>query len=152
MSDVRTSEDRITIELRIEASPEAVFDALTDPEQIVQWWGDEDYYVTEEAEVELREGGRWRVGGRNTTDGRPFSVEGEYLAVERPRLLRYTWDPTWADWERERPTVVTVELEPAGGGTRLELVHEGFAGFAKERDEHAEGWPFVLGLLAAYLE
>lgn len=151
MTDVQTSADRITAEIHIAAPPEAVFDALTDPDQMVEWWGDEEYYQTEEAGVDLREGGRWWAAGHNA-DGRPFTVRGEYRIVERPRVLSYTWDPSWAEWEREEPTVVTITLEPQGDGTRLSLVHEGFAGFEKDREDHAEGWPFVLGLLREHLQ
>lgn len=151
MTDVRTTADRITIETRIAASPGQVFDALTDPDQIVRWWGDEKVYVTEEAEVDLREGGGWRASGHNA-DGRPFSVTGEYRIVERPRVLSYTWDPTWAQWDREEPSLVTITLEPEEDGTLLRLVHEGFAGYEKERQDHAEGWPFVLDLLKEHLE
>ncbi|MDX1624840.1 MAG: SRPBCC domain-containing protein [Gemmatimonadota bacterium] len=151
MTEARTTEDRIIVEIHIAAPPEAVFDALTDPDRIVEWWGDEEYYETEEAEVELRVGGRWRAAGRNS-DGSPFSVTGEYRDVERPRLLSYTWDPTWAEWEREEPSLVTISLEPETDGTRLTLVHEGFAGYEKDREDHAEGWPFVLELLKEHLE
>lgn len=151
MADVRTTDDRVTVEIHIAAPPGAVFDALTDPDRIVQWWGDEEYYETEEAEVDLREGGRWRVAGRNV-DGSPFSVTGEYRTVERPGVLSYTWDPTWAEWDREEPTLVTITLEPEENGTWLTLVHEGFAGHEKVRGDHAEGWPFVLELLKTYLE
>ena len=43
-------------------------------------------------------------------------------------------------------TVVTVELEPQGAGTRLRLTHAGFLD-EESRDQHAQAWPQVLAQL-----
>ena len=53
-----------------------------------QWWGEKGLYRVTENHSDLRPGGKW-----SSADGKPFSVDGEYLEIDRPRLLVYTWNP-----------------------------------------------------------
>ena len=57
----------------------------------------------------MRPGGKWSSAGVSA-DGKPFSVDGEYLEVDRPRLLVYTWNPSFA---HKLKTTVRFELEPS---------------------------------------
>lgn len=117
-----------------------VWRALTDPVALAAWLWPARFATT--AEVDLRVGGRYRIAG----PGVGFAVAGEYVAVEPPRRLVFTWQ--WDGEEDE--TLVTVELTAAGAGTELVLVHERFADDA-QRDEHAKGWSDCLGRLPDWL-
>jgi len=55
--------DEIVSEIRIAAPPERVFEALVDPSQVVQWWGQQGIYRCTQYESDLRVGGRWRSLG-----------------------------------------------------------------------------------------
>ena len=91
----RTSNpDEIVNEIRIGASPERVFQALTDPLQVVQWWGQTGIYRCTKFEVDLRVGGAWRSIGVDG-NGSAFEITGQYLEVDPPRLLSSTWVATW---------------------------------------------------------
>ena len=57
---------------------------------------------------------------------------------------------TWS-WDGEdAETLVTIELAPGEDGTRLDLVHEGFADDSV-RDEHVQGWSDCLDRLPGWL-
>jgi uncharacterized protein YndB with AHSA1/START domain len=127
------------------AAPERVFPALTS-DDITRWWGAEDLYRTTKFTADLRVGGKWRSDGKGA-DGSPFHVEGEYLAIDPPRLLVHTWKPVWEPGE---PTTVTYRLEPTATGTKLTLRHEGFVGRAESCEGHAQGWERVLGWLDGF--
>ena len=122
------------------APPERVWRALTDPAALAGWFWPERLAPT--AEVDLEEGGRFRVA--SPTAG--MAVEGSYVEVEPPRRLVSTWS-----WDGEDAvTLVTIELAPAGGGTGLDLVHEGFAD-ERARDDHVQGWTDCLDRLPGWL-
>ncbi len=70
------SDTSLTIVRRIRASPAIVFDALTQPEQIAQWWGPDAGPVLI-AETDRRTGGRFRVRFR-MLDGSEHESSGSY--------------------------------------------------------------------------
>jgi uncharacterized protein YndB with AHSA1/START domain len=135
--------------VEIAAPPEAVFNALTDPAQLERWWGSDQDYRTSDWVVDLRVGGQWSCQATNTGDGRSSSVRGEYLAIEAPRLLEYTWCPSWEGFQS---STIRCELEPTATGTRLTIDHGGFQQRPTSASGHAEGWQRVLGWLTDYAE
>lgn len=139
--------DEIVSEIRVAAPPDRVFQALVDPSQVVQWWGQTGVYRCTKFESDLRVGGRWRSIG---VDGRggPFEISGEYLAVDPPRRLSSTWVATWTGNVK---TKIQWELESSQGGTLVRIRHSGFAGHP-ELTQAYRGWPRMLGWLQALLE
>src|SRR5262245_56885110 len=114
----RTAESvSIERELEIAASPETVWRHLFDPESALRWWGCSISF-------DPTPGGALRV------EVVPGSVAaGEFLGVEPPRRLVYTWG-----WEAggagpslvpPGSSTVEIELVPSGGGTTLRLTHRG---------------------------
>src|SRR5690348_521898 len=135
-ASVTPDQNTILAEVFIAAPPQRVFDALTDPAQRQQWWGQKGLYRPTAFTSDLRRGGKWTSGGVSA-DGSSFHVEGEYLEVDPPRKLSYTWNASWC---RPLETVVHCELESRdvhglhhagpqkmGTGTLLKIRHEGFA-------------------------
>jgi uncharacterized protein YndB with AHSA1/START domain len=158
---VTPDQDTVIAEIFIAASPERVFQAITDPRQVPQWWGQKGMYRVTDWKGDLRPGGKWSSIGVGA-DGSSFYVEGEYLEVDPPRLLVHTWNASWAT---ELKTVVRWELEPrsvhglqhsgpqkAGTGTLVKIRHTGFASNVKAASDHGEGWKRVLGWAQAFLE
>jgi len=92
---ITPDQDKITAEIFIAAPPERVFPAITDPQQMPKWWGQQGMYRITEWTGDLRPGGKWTSLGVGA-DGVSFRVEGEYLEVDPPRLLTYTWIASWS--------------------------------------------------------
>lgn len=122
------TEAAVEVAVRIDASPETVFDFFTDPDKKVQWMG-------RAAELDPRPGGLYRVdiNGRNI-------ARGEFVELDRPNRVVFTWG-----WESEespvRPGSSTVEilLAPDGDGTQLRLLHRDLPDEAA-RTAHRGGW------------
>jgi uncharacterized protein YndB with AHSA1/START domain len=137
-------------EIRIEAAPEVVFEVISNPEHVKQWWPDE-------AEYPPIPGGSGRIGFQQD-GGRVQWEQFTVVDAEPPRMFAFRW--THAEGEEAAPGnsfLVTFELEPDGAGTLLRLTETGFrergwseAVVAQSYAEHVSGWDFFLSRLPAY--
>jgi uncharacterized protein YndB with AHSA1/START domain len=130
-------------EVWIAASVERVFDALTTPEWLQAWWGDDDMYTTHDWQIAPVAGSAWRCE-IVTRHGERHALSGEVIEVRRPERLRLSWQTSWAP---SLQTEVSFALQGHAGGTRLRLEHTGFRPDFTGLTTHAAGWPWVLGWL-----
>jgi uncharacterized protein YndB with AHSA1/START domain len=133
---------------RFAVPAERVFDAWLDPAMLGRWM----FGPNVRAERIVRLGTEPRVGGRFSFVVDRAGVEidhvGEYLEIERPRLLVFTWATRDRLPETSR---AIVELTPLDGACELTLTHvmgEAWAGFA---DQAAGSWRKMLEALAGAL-
>ncbi|HVO62629.1 MAG TPA: SRPBCC domain-containing protein [Terriglobales bacterium] len=147
-------QDSITTEIDIAAPPERVFAAITDAQQMKQWWISP---ICESTfwEMDGRVGGKWGFSTTAATKSingvNEFKCRGEILEFDPPRLLVYTWVANWNDKPESR-TVVRWELTPTRSGTRLKLTHSGLADQKVARELYQGGWPGVLNALKTFAE
>ena len=130
----------------IRADMDTLFRAWTDPEVLKDWWRmDGDGWRFAGASIDLRVGGRYRLG-MTSPDGKTHVAVGTYREVRRPGRLVFSWD--WEDpASRVGETIVTIEFKAAGTGvTEVVLTHEGFQDAARTA-RHDEGWTQLLTLL-----
>jgi len=146
MKQPRT-DDTIIEEITIAARAERVFAALTNPEERLKWWGRDSRFKATHMESDLRPEGKWIMRGVGV-GGRPFTVQGVYREVQRPRLLSFTWLPSWQDDAGE--TLVRFDLEEKEGVTAVRVTHAGLT-TEKSRTAHG-GWPDILSSLRTYIE
>ncbi|HEY6986952.1 MAG TPA: SRPBCC domain-containing protein [Bryobacteraceae bacterium] len=139
--------DVIVQEITINAPAKRIFEALTDPDQRVKWWGAEGRFQTTHMESDLRPGGKWVMRG-NGIGGKPFTIKGEYREIVAPRLLAFTWLPDWQEDAIE--TLVRFELTEHDGFTTVRLTHSGLM-TERSRLSH-KGWPQILSWLQTYSE
>jgi uncharacterized protein YndB with AHSA1/START domain len=120
----------------LDAPRESVFRALTEPAAVAQWWGPSGF-ATPEIELHLEVGGRYRFG-MQPPDGDLFHLAGEFLEIDPPRRLAYSFR-----WEEPTPddqdTVVTLTLDALPHGTRVSLSQGEFAN-EDRLALHESGW------------
>jgi uncharacterized protein YndB with AHSA1/START domain len=126
--------DPIEVSVHIAAQPETVFPYFTDPARYVQWMGNQ-------AMLEPVPGGRYRVLMRGGIE-----AAGEFVEVDPPRRIVFTWG-----WTHDRAvppgtTRVVVTLEAEDGGTRVVLRHHDLPN-DEQRDHHRKGWELYLARL-----
>ncbi len=120
---------------------ERVFKAWLDSEGLAHWMRPGSFtHAT--VTVDPRVGGGFRIVMEGRTDGCGYEHYGEYLAIEPPSLLSFTWISNATDHE---PTVVTIEFHERGTGTELILTHRRLA--PKAVEAHREGWTDIVRLL-----
>jgi len=115
---------------------ERVFAAWLDPVSLAAFMRPGDVAATT-VEIDPRVGGRFRIVMHK--GGGDVEHWGEYLVIEPPARLSFTW--LSANTER-RPTVVTIELSERGQGTELVLTHRRLP--AGQVDAHRKGWSDIV--------
>jgi uncharacterized protein YndB with AHSA1/START domain len=140
--DVKPS---LTLKRRINAPPEKIFSAWTDPKKVARWMGPEGVEVLS-AECDARAGGQYHWVMRSP-DGETHDVSGVYREVVQNEKLSFTW--AWKSTP-DRESLVTVTLKADGGGTLLTLTHEQFFD-ETARDHHQHGWTGSLDKLAKFV-
>jgi len=135
----------VTIVRRIKASPARIWAAITQPDQMIQWWGP-DAGPTLDVVADVRPGGRFSVVFR-LLNGDEHNPTGLYQEVIPERKLSFTWD---LPQPGEQPSLVTFLLRPIDGGTELTLTHEHLPTEAL-RDSHDAGWRGLLDNLPLFL-
>jgi uncharacterized protein YndB with AHSA1/START domain len=129
---------------RFTASAERVFDAWLDPQKAGKWLFATPSGQMVRVEIEARVGGAFCFTDRR--EGEDVEHIGEYLEIDRPRRLVFTF--TVAKYSQES-TRVTVDIVPQGAGCELTLTHEGVLPDYASRTE--AGWTGILDRLAATL-
>jgi uncharacterized protein YndB with AHSA1/START domain len=138
---VSTTSESVLIEreVAIEASPETVWEFLVDQEKATRWMG-------QSASFDLRPGGEYRVGVI------PGNVaRGEFVEIDPPRRLVFTWgwEPDSQSPIRPGETTVEFDLVPSGERTILRFRH----GLPNaESESHAHGWDHYLARLQVAAE
>lgn len=146
--------DAINGEIHIAAPPDRVFQALTDPKQLMRWFTSPEC-TAKYWEMDPRVGGRYSYAKQKEAavvkSANEFQCHGEILELDPPRLLVYSWIAKWHE-DTSRRTVVRWELAPEAGGTRVKLIHSGLADEPVARKDYSGGWPGVLESLKHFAE
>lgn len=117
------------------ASPEEIFEALTDPKTLTRWFAPSEEFDVYVDRFDARVGGRYRIEMRHQ-DGDVHTAVGTIREIDRPSRLVYTW--TWEGGEMG-DTLVTWALSGVDEGTELTLTHEQFPD-EESRSQHMQGW------------
>jgi uncharacterized protein YndB with AHSA1/START domain len=135
----------LRVERVLDAAPEVVFDAFTDPDAQHEMYADTPDWVVR-SECDLRAGGRWMIEF-GPPGGKPARETCVFEVVERPWRLVYRSTMALPDGSSVG-TRTHVTFEPTSGGqTRVTVVQSGFPS-AGRRNEFADGWSDILDGLA----
>ena len=151
------SEETQVYRVYIKATPEAIWNAITNPE-----WT-QKYGYGGRAEYDLRPGGAYRAlasDAMKAYGGPDVVVDGEVVEADPPRKLVQTWRPLWdPEMVAEGFKRVTWEIEAGEGGvTTLTVTHEldrapkTAAQVSGKIREAGGGWSFILSDLKTLLE
>ena len=163
-SNPMTDQDCVVVEIEITAPPERVFQALTDENQLMTWWGAEPSVELLSFTMNGRPGGKYRYEcvAKPGSDMGPvadvmkkngatsFICHGEVLECVPPKLLVWSWIANWHEHPHQ-PTVVRWDLQPTPNGTLVRVTHSNLRNEPISRKDYGPGWVGVLALLRDYL-
>ena len=137
MTEVETTESSLTINRTFDASPERLWRAFTDPDELAQWYAPGDmtaeihsWAATPDGELDI---------SMVDEDG-SHDAEGIFTEVSENERLVHTW--TWTHVDDPVETRITVEFVPVEDGTEVVLTHEGHPD-AETTENTAGGWSGV---------
>jgi uncharacterized protein YndB with AHSA1/START domain len=140
-----------TLERTFDASPSRLFHALVDKAAKARWLEGGGGYVTLEREMDVRPGGRERLRGRWAT-GLVSTFDALYFDVVPDQRLVYTYEMRLDD-RKISVSLATLEITPAGAGSRLALTEQGaFLDGYDDAGSRKDGTGFLLDRLGASLE
>jgi uncharacterized protein YndB with AHSA1/START domain len=117
--------------LSIDASPETVWEFFVDPQKLMRWKG-----INAELDPQ--------AGGSYFCEVIPGHVaRGEYIELDRPNRLVFTWGWDGNDGVPPGSSTIEVELASDGEGTSLRFVHRDLPS-AESVASHAHGWDHYL--------
>ena len=149
MSNVETPV-HVRVTRRFSASAERVFDAWLDPDKVMRWMAAPHSHGTPgemvRVDIDARVGGTFSFVDRR--DGEEVDHVGEYLEIDRPRRLVFTWSvPRYSpDWDR-----VIVEIQPLETGCELTLTCELHPNWAEYAPQTEKGWTMLVDGIAQEL-
>lgn len=126
------------------ASVERVWKAWTDPESVRQWYAPGAYSIPE-IEMDVKQGGQYKIVMHNADTDSRQTLTGTYRDVQPERKLVYSWQ--WHTPNGASPdTLVTVTFDGSERETTVTVVHELFPD-TDMRDKHINGWTACLDQL-----
>jgi uncharacterized protein YndB with AHSA1/START domain len=136
-------------EIFVEASPEIVFDVVSRPEHVQQWWPDEAHFEPTPGSV-----GDIVFGDRDTGHVAMFTV----VDARPPRTFAFRWThPADESAAEGNSLLVTFDLTPSGTGTLVRMTETGFremgweaAVLEEQYRDHESGWDHFIPRLARY--
>jgi uncharacterized protein YndB with AHSA1/START domain len=130
-------------------SIEHLFDCFTDPSLIVGWWGPAGS-TCPGARADLVVGGSYRFEILGAESAEVVVVCGEYVEIDSPNRLVFTWRWEGGGDETTRVTLAFRALPGTAQRAELELLHERFASL-DAATRHNEGWSTSLDCLSDFI-
>lgn len=138
-------------EVHIDASPATVFEVITSPKHLKEWWPDD-------ADLDPTPGAKGELVFGDRSSGAAHTPEITVVEAVPPRLFSFRWTyPEDGDPCEDNSLLVTFELTASGGGTLLRMTESGFremgwevAVLEQQYRDHAGGWDHFLPRLVDY--
>lgn len=127
----------------IRATPEKVFDAITNPKIAGLYWGHENV-------SDWQPGSRWDHIRAN--ESRTVELSGDVVEHSPPRRLVISWSSASRYDDKAQHSRVTFDIEPYQDMVRLTVTHDDLEPGSGMDSGIRKGWPIVLSSLKSYLE
>lgn len=126
----------------VPASPADVFRALTDPQQMTQWWGKTEKATLTSCDMDVQYGGSFRLAIRSA-DGTEALVSGTYSEVDPGFRLAFTWTSA-NPADAVADSRVRIELLDLKDGTTRVVINQQDLPAPSVVNVYSAGWHDVL--------
>jgi uncharacterized protein YndB with AHSA1/START domain len=146
---VDDNEITLILKHQFDASVERVFDAWASSEALAEWMGPVGMSARDST-TDFKIGGNFCIPMVGDDTGNTHTAVGEYLEINRPRRMVFTW--SWLQDDGRPGQLMTVALDfiDLNGRTEMTLSHSNFID-VEARDHHVSGWTGCFTSLGDYL-
>jgi uncharacterized protein YndB with AHSA1/START domain len=136
------NKDRTVVITRILKAPIAlVWEAMTEPKHLVHWFHADEGWTTPFAEMDLKKGGKIRIGFGSPDGKNDFVLSGTFTEVTPPTYLAYNLDDG-------RPVMTRLTAQ---GAKETKLVVEFALETTFSEEQQREGWTLMYVHLEQHL-
>ncbi len=140
-------------EFHVDASPEVVFDVISSPAHIREWWD-------AETDLDPVSGATGELVWADETTSRAHVSPITVVDAQPPRLFSFRWVyPDGAAAASDNSLLVTFRLAASDNGTVVRMTEAGFrekgweiAVLEEQYNEHVVGWDLFLPRMAEYVK
>jgi uncharacterized protein YndB with AHSA1/START domain len=138
-----------TLVRELDATPEEIWDAWTNPDEAAMWWHPRGVSTPRETvTIDARVGGRYAYTMVNDATGEKFLTGGVYREVVPHDRLVFTWGAP--DDDPDDCPLITITIEPRGESTRMTFDLRGFDGVPGDANVF-DGWDSALDVFADHV-
>ncbi|TDW22780.1 SRPBCC domain-containing protein [Kribbella kalugense] len=133
-------------EIRVEAAPEVVYEVVSSPEHLREWWPDD-------ADLDATAGATGTITFRREDETKVVALT--VVEADPPRRFSFRWDYDGEVATASNSLLVTFDLIPSDGGTLLRFAETGYDEAAKSDEvyhDHTSGWNYFLPRLTPYVD
>lgn len=138
---------KLVVKRTLDAPIDKVFAAFSEADQLKGWFAPEGL-TTPEVEVDLREGGSYKIVMEEPTGAKHIAI-GTFKNIVKPNHLTYTWEWQEEGWGGE--TLVDIKFNDLGENkTEVIFTHSGFKDDEQVKS-HTDGWESAFNKLEKIL-
>jgi uncharacterized protein YndB with AHSA1/START domain len=133
-------------EIQVDATPGVVYEVVSSPEHLREWWPDD-------ADVDATPGAVGSVTFNGKDDKNVVALT--VVEADPPRRFSFRWDYEGEAATPANSALVTFDLIPKGDGTLLRFTETGFDEAGKSDavfNDHVSGWDYFLPRIAPYVD
>ena len=124
-----------------DTTPARLFKAWTNEKDLSAWYGPEGFDVTY-CKLDVKPGGKWRTC-ITSQDGKEYWMEGQYIEIDAPRKLVFTFGDGSENKIPGQETIVTIKFSQSGKQTKMHF-HQALFPTKASKDSHYGGWSSAL--------
>lgn len=151
------SQKVLKVEKKINADPTRLFQAWLNAEDFSRWFLSGEMIGIDSVTMDPRPGGKFLIN--MTLDGKILPHEGEYITIEEPHKLVFTWRSHATENRDTLVTVTFTDLTNPGRSkglkekpqTLVTLIHEELLNDIQIK-MHNQGWTSILESLIHWIE
>ena len=139
--------NKIVITRKFQCGPKELFNWLVQPELVARWFGPKHFLIGT-VHTDLRVGGHYSIELKSANH--PFFIEGEYLEIEAPNKLVFSFQYRGLS-SRPPDSIVRITIEEETENESLLSLTQDFVSAPSDMEKRTESWEYMVSILSKHI-